>query len=276
LSGGDIFAALRELPIDVVADALLDIPEDYPAARNALPRMAPDDVQDLWTGSHGYPLLHQSCAFVHSVENGFIKYAGRPLENATILDYGCGWGRLIRLLYKFAAPQNIFGCDPWDKSIAMCEDAGIVANLALCDYLPSSVPFPGVKFDLIYAFSVFTHLSEGAARTVLAALRKSIADDGLLAITIRPASYWNTQAHACSPADIDRMLATHRSHQHAYLPHPPTFTPGVLDEHGVNTFGKASFDLDYLNAEWRDWKVAGTDVSLLDPHQTIVFLKPAA
>ena len=41
-------------------------------------------------------------------------------------------------------------------------------------------------FDLIYAFSVFTHLSEKTAHIVLSTLRDHIADTGVLVLTIRP------------------------------------------------------------------------------------------
>ncbi|MGA3249436.1 MAG: class I SAM-dependent methyltransferase [Paraburkholderia sp.] len=270
---GDVFAALRELPIDVVADALLEVPSDYPAARAALPKMASNDVQDSWTGNHGHTLLFQSSAFVHSVETGFLKYAGRRLENANILDYGCGWGRLIRLMYKFSSPERLYGCDPWDKSIELCQAAGISANLAVCEYLPKEIPFQGVKFDLIYAFSVFTHLSESTARTVLSALRSAIADNGLLAITIRPDSYWYVHDVSKTSVDLDLMHKVHRSNGYAFTPHGHKVASAV-DEAGLNTYGDASFTLEYIRQHWLGWDIVGTDVLLLDPYQTVVFLRP--
>ena len=33
--------------------------------------------------------------------SGYAAITGKKLENASVLDYGCGWGRLIRVLYKF-------------------------------------------------------------------------------------------------------------------------------------------------------------------------------
>lgn len=269
---GDVFSALRQFPLDVVADALLDMPPDYPSARAALPKMPSDDVQDSWTGNHGHTLLFQTCAFARSIENGFLKHAGRSLHDAKILDYGCGWGRIIRLMYAFTAPENVYGCDPWDKSIDLCKDADIKANLAVCDYLPTSVPFGEIKFDLIYAFSVFTHLSERTAEMVMAACRKSIADDGVLAITIRPASYWHVHS---KPADLALMHQRHRSDLYAFTPHNKSRDTGAVDADGLQTYGDASFSLDYIRSRWTEWELVGTDVSLLDPYQTVVFLKPA-
>jgi SAM-dependent methyltransferase len=269
---GDVFAALRKFPLDAVADALLEMPSEYSDARAALPRMAPDDVQDSWTGNHGHTLLFQSCAFVRSIESGFMKHTGRQLRDTRILDYGCGWGRLIRLMYAFTAPENIYGCDPWYRSIELCHDSAIKANLAVCDYLPTEVPFPRVKFDLIYAFSVFTHLSEKTADAVMGVCRKTIADDGLLAITIRPESYWYVHK---APADLDLMHALHRAGDYAFTPHSESRSGFKMrSKDGIITYGDASFSLEYMKKRWTDWEVIGTDVNLLDPYQTIVFLKP--
>lgn len=268
---GDVFSALRRFPLDVVADAMLDMPTDYPDAHAALPRMASDAVQDLWTGNHGHTLLFQSIAFARSLEYGFLKYTGRTLEDAKILDYGCGWGRLLRLMYAFSAPDNLYGCDPYDKSIDLCQQAGIQAHLALCDYLPKATPFPEVKFDLIYAFSVFTHLSERTSETVLAACRKSIADNGIMAVTIRPNSYWDVHSGA---VNLREMHSLHAEDRFAFTPHAASKELGSVDTDGVRSYGDASFSLNYVREKWTEWELVGTDVSLLDAYQTVLFLKP--
>ncbi|MCE4540912.1 MULTISPECIES: bifunctional 2-polyprenyl-6-hydroxyphenol methylase/3-demethylubiquinol 3-O-methyltransferase UbiG [unclassified Caballeronia] len=271
---GDIFAALRELPLDVVADALLEIPSQYAAARAALPTMAADSVQDAWTGNHGHTLLFQSAAFARAVESGFFRHTGRLLDGATVLDYGCGWGRLLRLMYKFTEPARLYGCDPWSASIDLCKEYKVAANLAVCDYVPDEVPFPDVRFDLIYAFSVFTHLSEKTAISVLRALRKSLAPDGLLAVTIRPDSYWYVHNTGSAKADTDLMRRLHRENKYAFTPHHVQQGVGAVDADGLNTYGDASFSFDYLRTHWPDWEFVGYDVCLLDPYQTIIFLKP--
>jgi SAM-dependent methyltransferase len=271
---GDVFAALRDLPIDVVADVMLEIPEDYKHARAAFPEMAADEVQDAWTGNHGHTLLFQSAAFVRAVEAAFLKHTGRSLDRARILDYGCGWGRLLRLMYKFTDPSTLYGCDPWTKSIELCRESRVVANLAVCDYLPKEVPFHDTEFDLIYAFSVFTHLSEDTARTVLSAFRKCISADGLLVITVRPDSYWYVHNNKTAVVDLLLMHELHRQDKFAFTPHHGKSEANVTDADGLNTYGDASFSFDYIRTHWLEWKLVGYDVSLLDPYQTIVFLKP--
>ncbi len=256
------------MPIDVVADLLNHIPTGYANVRAALPQMASDDVQISWTGSAGYPLLIQSCAFVRALENGYWRFNGRGLDDSTILDFGCGWGRLIRLMYKFTAPENIYGCDPWPRSIELCQDNKVRANLSVSEYLPSSLPFSDTTFDLIYSFSVFTHLSERAATAAIKACRKSIKNDGMMVITVRPPSYWDHHDQAQNKVDRKRMKQDHATRGFAYTPHNREAVDGDV------TYGDTSISLDYIRSNWRDWEIAGTDLFLQDPFQMLVFLKP--
>ncbi|MCA9454372.1 MAG: class I SAM-dependent methyltransferase, partial [Nitrospira sp.] len=120
----------------------------------------------------------------------YARVTGRSLDDATVLDFGCGYGRIAQLLYYFTVEEKIFGVDPRKQSIELCLESRLGTNFMVSDYLPVSLPVGAVKFDLIYAFSVFTHLSRRAMTTSLHTLRQHIADDGLLAMTIRPVEYW--------------------------------------------------------------------------------------
>ena len=265
---GDVYAGLRELPVDAVADVLNFIPSEYGYAHATLPSMAPDAIQDSWTGTHGYPLLLQSSAFVRVLENGFRRFTGRGLDDATILDYGCGWGRLIRLMYRFTAPENLYGCDPWDRSIELCQESRLAGNFSVSEYIPTRPPFPGKKFDLIYAFSVFTHLSARSGNAVVKVCRECIADDGMMVVTIRPLSYWAAHDQRQNVVDVEAMKAAHSEKGFAYTPH------GREPIDGDITYGDTSMTLDYIKANWKGWDVAGVEFNLQDPYQTIVFLRP--
>lgn len=264
-----LYSILRSIPLDLVGETLLNIPSTYEGAlREHLPRMATDEIQRNWTGSSGQHLLQQSCAFVRSVESNVRALTNQGLANFKILDYGCGWGRLLRLMYKHTAPDNLYGCDPWDLSINICRESGIAAHLAVSDYLPKRLPFEGVKFDLIYAFSVFTHLSERAAAAAMSACRQSISDGGVMVITIRPPGYWRAHWDAQGPVDREKMLADHKARGFAFTPHLRAAVDGDV------TYGDTSISIDYIARNWRDWEVLGVDWQMHDPYQTLVFLKP--
>jgi hypothetical protein len=170
-------------------------------------------------------------------------------------------------MYKFTDEQKLFGVDPWDRSIAICHASGLDANYFVSEYLPTSLPVGSVTFDLIYAFSVFTHLSERATVASLRVLRRYISDQGVLVITIRPVEYWK---HDPQSSDVEKlmMLERHRAIGFAFQPHNREPIDGDI------TYGDTSMNLAWLAETRPDWSVACTDQSLEDPLQRYVFLMP--
>lgn len=263
-----VYKALQNLTLDEVGDLLLNVNETAPSLRGVLPQMASNEVQINWTGTSGGALLQQSSAFVNSTSSNYELLTGQRLEGACILDYGCGWGRLIRLMYKFSSPERIYGCDAWDVSLNLCKDNRILASLSLCEEVPQDAPFPGMEFDLIYSFSVFTHLSERTAKAVISSLRKCISPKGLVAVTIRPLEYWDAHDPAQSLVDVNKMKQAHLSGGFAFSPHNRAPIDGDI------TYGDTSMSIDYIAKNWTGWTVAGEARNGCDPWQIIVFLRP--
>ena len=77
----------------------------------------------------------------------------------SILDYGCGDGRLIKYLSQFSPQANIFGCDVSSILINKCKRKYNSHNFIQTNEYPP-LDFPNEKFDLIYSYSVFTVISE--------------------------------------------------------------------------------------------------------------------
>jgi SAM-dependent methyltransferase len=75
-----------------------------------------------------------------------------------ILDWGCGCGRVMRHWSRLPRTR-VFGCDINRRMVEWC-----AANLEFAEVsvtgLEPPLPYEQSSFDLIYAFSVFTHLSE--------------------------------------------------------------------------------------------------------------------
>ena len=90
------------------------------------------------------------------------------------------------------------------------------ATLAQSDFLPERLPFDE-PFDLAYAFSVFTHLSEAAHERCLAALHAGLRPGGILVVTIRPPAY----------LDESPLMASVRDR----AADPYIFAPHVADPH---------------------------------------------
>jgi len=267
-SRADAFHGLRSLGLDDFGEFLLTIPNpEYPKLSRLLPSMPSDEIQRSWTGNAGVALLKQTTAFVRAVSDNHNRLTGRSLVDATILDYGCGYGRISRLMYKFTEERKVFGVDPWEKSIALCKESGLLTNYFVSDYLPKSLPVGPVKFDLIYAFSVFTHLSERATLAALRVLRKYIADQGVLIITVRPVEYWDHDPLA-SDAQKAMLVGRHRSVGFAFQPHLREPIDGDI------TYGDTSMTPDWLAHNLPEWSISEVDGFSGDPLQRCLFLSP--
>lgn len=267
---GAVWRILRGLCLDDFGELLLHMPSpDYPGLSSVLPHMAAAEVQNNWTGNNGYPLLAQTLSFVRSVDYHFLTLAGRRLDGAKILDFGCGFGRIARLMYYFTDPDRFFGVDPWYQSIRLCKESRLPGTFLISDYVPRDLPVTDRDFDLIYCFSVFTHLSMRTTRAALTTLRAHIAPGGLLVITIRPEEYWHRSAvDPFSGRTADDLLAEHRATGFAFNPHRRDPIDGDI------TYGDTSMTIDWLTRECPEWTIRGLDRTLDDPLQILLFLSP--
>jgi len=108
-----------------------------------------------------------------------------------VLDFGCGAGRTSRWLMARFPDVHFSGCDVDADAIAWCQK-----NLPGADFRTNnSVPptsFPGVAFDLVYAISVFTHLSLEHQGLWMAELHRLLKPGGLLLFTVHGESAWQS------------------------------------------------------------------------------------
>jgi SAM-dependent methyltransferase len=114
-----------------------------------------------------------------------LEAAGHPLSrHRTILDFGCGPGRLAACIHDLHPRARIHACDIDPEAIAWAADAlGDVARFHVNGAEPP-LPFADESFDLIYAISVFTHLPEDLQHAWLAELRRVLKPGGILLTTM--------------------------------------------------------------------------------------------
>lgn len=104
------------------------------------------------------------------------------MEVPTILDWGCGTGRVIQHVHSYAPYALLYGADSnaemiqWNsKNLSGIDFTGIQA-------MPPTT-YPSNYFNLVFGISVFTHLSKSATIEWVIELHRIIQTEGILLVT---------------------------------------------------------------------------------------------
>ncbi|WP_445749057.1 class I SAM-dependent methyltransferase [Polaribacter sp.] len=107
----------------------------------------------------------------------------KQFENLSILDWGCGTGRIIRHLPNVVDNSNsFFGTDYNQKYVKWCTEnlKGIQFKL---NNLKPPLNFKKNSMDVIYGISIFTHLSKELHFEWMQELSNVLKKDGVLFLT---------------------------------------------------------------------------------------------
>ena len=100
----------------------------------------------------------------------------------TVLDFGCGAGSTLRAFVDHTATNQFWGVDIHRPSIEWCQvHLDPPLHFAISEATPP-LPFDQERFDLVYAISVFTHLTTHWAGWLLE-LHRVLRRGGLLVAT---------------------------------------------------------------------------------------------
>ena len=105
-----------------------------------------------------------------------------PARHGSLLDFGCGCGRILRLAARLDESCELHGCDVDAECIAWCRENLPFARFENLAPRPPA-PYPDERFDAAYAFSIFTHLPEQLHRDWLGDLHRILRPGGILVVT---------------------------------------------------------------------------------------------
>ena len=116
------------------------------------------------------------------------RHFGSLREWGPVLDFGCGWGRVIRYFVKDVEPHQLMGTDYDEPNVEFC-----VASNPWCEFARNEasppLPIADDSVGFIYAYSVFSHFSEPMHRQWLEEFKRVLRPGGVLALTIRSRSF---------------------------------------------------------------------------------------
>jgi SAM-dependent methyltransferase len=117
--------------------------------------------------------------FTHPINMSWLDTLSR--EKALIVDYGCGYGRVVKMLSD-AGFANVIGFDTSTELI----DRGKKENVPCLFFIEDSaqIPIEDASADCIMLFAVLTCIPPNSAqRELLALLHRKLKKDGILYIS---------------------------------------------------------------------------------------------
>jgi SAM-dependent methyltransferase len=119
----------------------------------------------------------------HLVKQNLSAFGVDLADTERVLDFGCGCGRTLKWFIREYPKVDFYGADVDDEAIAWCQK-----HLARGRFSANSpeppLPFPDRFFDVVYCFSVFTHLNEALQDCWLLELKRILKPAGVLVITV--------------------------------------------------------------------------------------------
>jgi ubiquinone/menaquinone biosynthesis C-methylase UbiE len=170
-----------------------------------IPEYPSETLQRNTTGLSSIAAIEQAYAFRENVLDA-LKRAGTPLSSSSkLLDFGFGWGRISRVFMADVPLRNIHGIDVDPEFVALTREAFDSDNFGECPAFPPT-SFPSSEFNLIYAYSVFSHLSEAACQQWMQEFHRILKPGGLVAFTTRHESFFDYCAMAATQETDDQYL----------------------------------------------------------------------
>jgi SAM-dependent methyltransferase len=139
-------------------------------------------VSSRYFGSRHYRIKAFDVSQLQRFEVLLAKYGYSLLDFEEVFEFGCGNGRLISLYGEIKPNANFTGCDIDSKVLSAARRRSPNFNFELSKVQPP-LPFDDESFDLVYSFSVFTHLTEETHIAWLKELNSKLKPGGIALYT---------------------------------------------------------------------------------------------
>lgn len=191
-----------------------------------------------------------------------------------ILDFACGTGRILRFLAQFAPEHYYSGCDVVPEAIDFIVETKIPGDHRLMNVEPPA-PYNDGQFDLILAWSIFTHLSLPLHSSWLKDLHRMLTPGGILLATIHQSQLFDRMIDQdrYDREEMKKALAEYKSSGYGYFAAYKHLNVDGLDH---ARFGMAFISTDYIVRNWTKYFQIEEVGIAVDGWQDIVVLRARA
>jgi SAM-dependent methyltransferase len=219
--------------------------------------------------------------FMHSgfidfeVFQGFIiTFAPAHLSELAILDFGAGCGRVLQYFTNISADLYASDVDP--SAIQYLKKAYPFINCQINNSLPP-LDFPDNSLDVVYSFSVWTHLPIESQRLWLSEMKRVLRPGGLLLISflgfhglklLRESGIQNeVEWQSVSDEQLRKEGIVYK--KYTVFEEGSELFSGITGSYGVTVH-----EPDYIQKEWSvDFEVLAIQERAFHEHQDLVVLR---
>lgn len=247
----------------------------YAEFRELLPPVPPAELRDVVSSGGLIGFLDAGFAALTALSRALGAH-GVSFDTAhRVLDFGCGCGRVLRLLSPHARHAELQGCDVDARAVAWCRRELEFANAEVSAPTPP-LSFAAGTFDLVYSISVFSHLEERNHLLWIAELARVTAPDGLVVVTTHgPGALEQLagDAQKCAgvgltPAQVE--LARHDLDREGFA-----FCRQEQLAHAAELYGMTFLSRDYVERRWSaHFEILGHEDRGLQGWQDLVVMRP--
>ncbi len=176
---------LRKLDLSALAEELVSKRESNLIKRlfGSLPF---NHIQAQFTGLSQKETFIQALTYLDicqivatKLEHEFSRY-----KKNRVLDFGCGWGRITQLLSLYFNPADIIACDVMEEALNIVKECKVKASLSKIESWPPT-HYQDESVDFIFAYSVFSHLSEDNSWAWIREFHRILRPGGIAFLTTR-------------------------------------------------------------------------------------------
>lgn len=156
-----------------------------------------------------------------------LQESGKILkENANILDFPCGYGRVLRFLKKEFSRANFYGGDVDPRALKFCKkEFNIIQVQSYVNF--RKVKFP-VSYDLIWVGSLFTHIDSQDFQNLIETLISSLKEKGVIIFTTHGKECLNQlDSYGLNPLDPDSIKKELENTGFVFKPYPGQSSYGI-------------------------------------------------
>ncbi|MCW5716410.1 MAG: class I SAM-dependent methyltransferase [Bauldia sp.] len=220
----------------------------------AFPRFPPVAMQERIHGHSDATAVREAFAFHRLVSDFAARLQSEIGRDTTILDFGSGWGRIVRPFMARTELNNIIGFEPNPLFVQVARALNPYVSFVSGSFGPPTV-FADGRFDVIVAWSVFTHLPVPLGRRWLDELARILRPGGLLFVTAWGERFidqlvaqkkrlsaglevhWFQKQVIEAVGDLDDLRARHRAGEVVFVPSPqyPDYGDTFMSGRGART-----------------------------------------